>query len=48
VTPSIGTAHADLVRAWNAGRLSPRELRVQLVKFYADRGRRQLDERFFR
>ncbi len=40
--------HADLVRAWNGGRLSPRALRVQLVEFYTDRGRRQLDERFFR
>lgn len=40
--------HADLVRAWDGGQLSPRELRLQLVKFYADRGRRQLDERFFR
>jgi hypothetical protein len=40
--------HAELVQAWNSGRLSPRELRVQLVKFYADRGRRQVDERFFR
>lgn len=39
--------HADLVRAWEAGRLSPRALRRALVRYYIDAGRRLLDERFF-
>jgi hypothetical protein len=39
--------HAELTSGWNAGKLTPRQLRRELVRFYADRGRRQLDERFF-
>ncbi len=39
--------HAKLAQQRSDGRLSPRELRLELVRFYADRGRRQLDERFF-
>lgn len=39
--------HADLVRRWSAGRLSPRQLRIELVESYAERGKQQLDARFF-
>jgi len=39
--------HPKLYQQRAEGRLTPRELRVELVRFYADRGRRQLDERFF-
>ncbi len=39
--------HADLVRLWEAEKLTPRQLRIELVKFYTNRGKRQLDERFF-
>lgn len=40
--------HAQLANAWDAGQLTPRELRIKLVQYYSDRGRRQVDERFFR
>jgi len=40
-------AHADLLAAWTAGRLSPHELQRRLIDHYIARGRRQLDERFF-
>ena len=39
--------HADLVRRWQSGALSPRELRSDLVEYYTRRGREQLDRRFF-
>ena len=39
--------HASLARQRTEGRLTPRELRRALVQFYTDRGRRQIDERFF-
>jgi hypothetical protein len=44
---SYQSRHADLVRQWKAKTLTPRQLRIELVRFYADRGRQQLDERFF-
>jgi len=39
--------HSTLYERRANGRLTPREVRGELVRFYADRGRRQLDERFF-
>ena len=42
------TRHANLATRWDRGMISPRELRIELVKYYTDLGRRQLDERFFR
>ena len=39
--------HAELSRQRAEGRLTAGELRGKLVQFYADRGRRQIDERFF-
>ena len=39
--------HADLFVRWEAGVLSPRELRVALVNYYIDQGCNQLDEAFF-
>ena len=39
--------HADLFVRWEAGVLSPRELRVALVDYYIDQGCKQLDEAFF-
>lgn len=39
--------HQELYQQRTAGRLTVRELRRELVRFYADRGRRQIDRRFF-
>lgn len=39
--------HPELSRQRAEGRLTARELRGKLVLFYADRGRQQIDERFF-
>jgi hypothetical protein len=36
-----------LARQRAEDRLTPRELRGQLVQFYANRGRQQIDNRFF-
>ncbi|MEZ6070099.1 MAG: hypothetical protein R3C10_07415 [Pirellulales bacterium] len=39
--------HAELRRRWTAGTLTPRQLRIELVDYYIEQSRRQLDERFF-
>jgi hypothetical protein len=39
--------HQQLMRQWESGELSPRELREALVKHYVTRGKQALDERFF-
>lgn len=39
--------HAALYQARRQGKLSPRRLRVELVKFYSDSGKRELERRFF-
>lgn len=39
--------HADLLRSWELGQLSPRGLRLALVRYYIDAGRHMLDARFF-
>lgn len=39
--------HAQLYQQWAASQLSARELRIELVEFYVQRGQQQLDERFF-
>jgi hypothetical protein len=41
------TRHADQAARWDAGQISPRALRVELVKFYTDQGRREIDRRIF-
>ncbi len=40
--------HAALQARWEAEELSPRDLRVALVSYYIEAGKRELDERFFR
>jgi hypothetical protein len=42
------TTHAELYKRSLAGTISPRDLRVTLVKYYAAEGKRRLDERFFK
>jgi hypothetical protein len=39
--------HAELYRALRAGQLFRRRLRIELVKYYTDSGKRQLEQRFF-
>ena len=39
--------HAELLRRWNAGELSPRRLRIELVEYYINQGQQRIDERFF-
>ncbi|REJ69621.1 MAG: hypothetical protein DWQ31_03900 [Planctomycetota bacterium] len=40
--------HADLYQAFGRGEISPRQLRIALVGYYVAKGKRQLNERFFR
>lgn len=40
-------SHAALYQRAQAGSISPRDLRVALVKHYVDAGKKKLDERFF-
>ena len=39
--------HADLYQAFRQGRLLPRRLRIELVKYYTEAGKQGLEERFF-
>ena len=39
--------HADLFVRWEAGIITPRELRIELVDFYISQGCKDLDKRFF-
>jgi len=39
--------HADLFRRWESSQITPRQVRMDLVRYYADHGCRQVDERFF-
>ncbi len=39
--------HPDLLQQWTEGRLTARQLRTDLVRFYVQRGRRQVGDRFF-
>jgi hypothetical protein len=39
--------HATLAARWDNHQISPRGLRIELVNYYIDQGRRQLDDRFF-
>ncbi len=39
--------HQDLLQRFNDRNLTPRELRIALVKHYGEQGKAQLDERFF-
>ncbi|HVX13473.1 MAG TPA: hypothetical protein VHC22_19975 [Pirellulales bacterium] len=39
--------HAGLYQAFQAGQLSRRRLRIDLVKYYTESGKRQLERRFF-
>jgi len=42
------TTHRDLAQQWDAMQLPPRGLRIALVNYYINRGKQQLDERFFK
>jgi hypothetical protein len=46
-TRPVRRKHAALVAAWDNNQLSPRDLRIALVRYYIADGKRQLDERFF-
>ena len=39
--------HADLATLWDQKQLTPRRLRLELVKYYIAKGDRELDTRFF-
>ena len=39
--------HSELYRQWQQRQLPPHQLQTELVNYYAQRGREQLDERFF-
>jgi len=39
--------HAKLTELWDKEQLSPRGLRLELVKYYIDKGKGQIDGRFF-
>jgi hypothetical protein len=39
--------HADLVSRLDRERMTPRQLRQELVKYYIERGKTQIDQRFF-
>ncbi len=39
--------HAALYEAWQQGKLTPRRLRLDLVKYYSDLGKHELEQRFF-
>ncbi|HWB08428.1 MAG TPA: hypothetical protein VG826_04360 [Pirellulales bacterium] len=39
--------HTALYQAFRSGKLSPRQLRIELVKYYTAFGKRQLEQRFF-
>lgn len=45
--PPFRKTHAALYQKSIAGTITPRDLRVALVKYYADAGRKKLDDRFF-
>jgi hypothetical protein len=40
--------HAQLAKLWDAEQLSPRGLRIELVRFYTEQGKREIERRFFR
>jgi hypothetical protein len=42
------TRHAELAKRWDAEKLSPRGLRVELVRYYTEQGKREIERRFFR
>ncbi len=39
--------HADLAASLQAGRISPRQMRLSLVKYYIQSGQQEIDRRFF-
>lgn len=47
IAASMQRRHAESYRAFRQGRLSPRRLRIELVKYYTEFGKRGLEERFF-
>ena len=46
-TEAIRNRHAVLYELWRGRKVTPPQVQAQLLQYYADRGRRQLDERFF-
>lgn len=45
--PAYRKTHTALYKKFTTGAISPRDLRVALVKYYADEGQQKLDARFF-
>lgn len=45
--PAYRRTHAALYQQALANKITPRDLRVALVKFYVDAGKKKLDDRFF-
>ena len=47
VVRELREKHSELFVAWEAGEVTPRDVREQLVEFYCQHGGEMLDERFF-
>jgi len=45
--PTLRARHADLISALSAGRMSPRDVRLELVRYYVAAGRAEIERRFF-
>lgn len=39
--------HQDLWQRWQAARLTPRQLRIELLEYYVERGQQGVTKRFF-
>jgi hypothetical protein len=45
--PALRARHADLAAALSAGRMSPRDVRLALVRYYIAAGQAEIERRFF-
>jgi hypothetical protein len=45
--PTLRARHADLIAALSAGRMSPRDVRLALVRYYIATGKAEIERRFF-
>jgi hypothetical protein len=45
--PTLRARHADLISALSAGRMSPRDVRLALVRYYVAVGKAEIERRFF-
>ena len=43
----LRSRHRELYKRWSGDEISPRQLRIELVKYYSAHGRALLDARFF-